>query len=169
MGKHSKSEGTPKPTGALQPAINASMRQYLTTQPDPDSQAPSEAYLYSDASTPSQGSPGREEHMEPSEPPPEDWMTLLRALPTKADLNQVTSALHASIRADLQMMRADLQGMADRMARVEADHNTLTAAQTAAASTQKRQTAQLQAMARHTEDLDNTGRRQNLRIGPTRR
>ncbi|CAH2300494.1 Hypothetical predicted protein [Pelobates cultripes] len=54
--------------------------------------------------------------------------------------------------------------MADRMAQIEADHDTLTAAQAAQTSSHSRQKTQMQAMARHIEDLDNRCCRQNLRI-----
>ncbi|CAH2220800.1 Hypothetical predicted protein [Pelobates cultripes] len=89
---------------------------------------------------PSSCSPGREDRVDT---PTTDWLTLLKALPTREDLTQVTSALHASIIADLQRMRTDKQGMADRMARVEADLDVLMTAQTSTTAAQKHQTVQL--------------------------
>ncbi|CAH2219308.1 Hypothetical predicted protein [Pelobates cultripes] len=132
------------------------MRQFLAAAPDPTSQASSEAYPPSEASTPHSLSPGRDDSRET---PPADWLALLRALSTRADLTQATSALQTSIRADLQLMRADIQGMADCMAQIEADHDSLTAAQAAQVASHSKQTAQM-----HIEDLDNRGRRQNLQI-----
>ncbi|CAH2307038.1 Hypothetical predicted protein [Pelobates cultripes] len=137
------------------------MRQFLAVTPDPTSQASSEAYPPSEASTPHSLSPGRDDQ---GETPPADWLTLLRTLPTRADLTQATTADQTSIKVDLQLMRADMQGMADRMAQIEADHDSLTAAQAAHAASHSRQTAQMHAMARYIEDLNDRGCRQNLRI-----
>ncbi|CAH2325073.1 Hypothetical predicted protein [Pelobates cultripes] len=161
MGKHSKAGSTPKPSGTRQAIASTYMRQCLAAAPDLNSQAASEAYTQCEASTPNSYSPEREEH---AAAPPADWLSLLKALPTWADLTNATTALQTSIRADLQLMRADIQGMADRMAQIEADHDTLTATQATQAANQAQQMTQMQVMARHIEDLDNRGCRNNLRI-----
>ncbi|CAH2302014.1 Hypothetical predicted protein [Pelobates cultripes] len=134
MGKHAKAGSTPRPSWSCQASNNTSMRQFLAATPDPTSQSSYEAYPPSEASTPHSLSPGRDDQGTP----PADWLTLLRALPTRADLTQATTALQTSI-----------QGMADRMAQIEADHDSLTAAKAAQAASHSRQTAQMQAMARH--------------------
>ncbi|CAH2282732.1 Hypothetical predicted protein [Pelobates cultripes] len=67
----------------------------------------------------------------------------------------MTKALRTSIGNDKQLLRADLHGLTDHVAHVEADHDNLMAAQAATTSTLEFQTSQLQHMVLHIEDLDN--------------
>ncbi|CAH2224909.1 Hypothetical predicted protein [Pelobates cultripes] len=57
------------------------------------------------------------------------WLDLLKALPTKEDLCSTTSEVGAVIRQDIQALRANLQGLTDRVRHVEAACDTLRAAQ----------------------------------------
>ncbi|CAH2273249.1 Hypothetical predicted protein [Pelobates cultripes] len=117
MEKKSKTVGIPKTLVSRQTALHTSMWQYLAAPVDPASQVSSEAYQNSEASMPRSTSPGQEE---PPALPPPDWLAFLKALPTRADLEEATSTLHASLRADLQLMRSDLQGIVDRITQVTA-------------------------------------------------
>ncbi|CAH2275705.1 Hypothetical predicted protein, partial [Pelobates cultripes] len=116
--------------------------------------------MASEDSAPS--SPASDLHTGGSERPP--WLDLLRALPTKGDLRSATSELGATIRQDIQALRADLQGLTDRMSHVEAACDTLREAQNTLAEAAETSSEQVRGMALHIEDLDNRGRRNNLRL-----
>ncbi|CAH2295250.1 Hypothetical predicted protein, partial [Pelobates cultripes] len=103
-------------------------RQYLTAQTDLASQEASEAYVLSEPSTLHSGSRSQEKK---PQSPPLDWLSLLRALPIQENLKETTKALRTSIGNDIQLLRADLQGLSDRVVHVEADHDNLMAAQAA--------------------------------------
>ncbi|CAH2320587.1 Hypothetical predicted protein [Pelobates cultripes] len=49
-----------------------------------------------------------------------DWGWLLQALPTRADLAAANSTFQASIWADIQVLRGDIQGLNYRVGRIEA-------------------------------------------------
>ncbi|CAH2329940.1 Hypothetical predicted protein, partial [Pelobates cultripes] len=53
------------------------------------------------------------------------WRKLLQALSTRADLAAAKSTLQASIRADIQALRDDIQGLNDCVGRVEASCDQL--------------------------------------------
>uniref|UniRef100_A0A8C5PJY0 Uncharacterized protein n=1 Tax=Leptobrachium leishanense TaxID=445787 RepID=A0A8C5PJY0_9ANUR len=89
-----------------------------------------------------------------------DWATLLARLPTKEDLREA----NATIMAELQQVRGDLQGLHTKIHAVEATCDALNLQQSATSTKLDSQTEQLRGMALHMEDLDNRGRRNNLRI-----
>ncbi|CAH2253101.1 Hypothetical predicted protein [Pelobates cultripes] len=98
--------------------------------------------MASEDSAPS--SPASDLHTGGSERPP--WMDLLRALPTKEDLRSATSELGATIRQDIQALRAD---------KLHEPRDSLRKAQNTLAEAAETSSEQVRRMSLHIEDLDN--------------
>ncbi|CAH2301011.1 Hypothetical predicted protein [Pelobates cultripes] len=127
----------------------------ITTQPHG-----ADGSMASEDSAPS--SPASDLQTGGTERPP--WLDLLRALPTKEDLRSATSELGAMIRQHIQALRADMQGLSDRVSHVEAACDSLRVAQTSLAEAADTCSEQVRGMALHIKDLDNRGRRNNIRL-----
>uniref|UniRef100_A0A8C5PCV1 Uncharacterized protein n=1 Tax=Leptobrachium leishanense TaxID=445787 RepID=A0A8C5PCV1_9ANUR len=95
---------------------------------------------------------------------PSDVLHLLCSLSTKADLISATTDLRQSLAAEIQMLRGDIGGLQERLEQVE---NRQEAQSTTVSETAARVETHhnlLITLTRHVEDLENRGRRQNIRI-----
>ncbi|CAH2277729.1 Hypothetical predicted protein [Pelobates cultripes] len=126
MGRSNRAPPTGKTPEPKKGQLTSSLRQFLVTPADLTTQPHcADSIMASEDSAPS--SPASDLQTGGSERPP--WLDRLRALPTKGDLHSATSELGATIRQDIQALRADLQGLTDRMSHVEAACDTLREAQ----------------------------------------
>uniref|UniRef100_A0A8C5LRC0 Uncharacterized protein n=1 Tax=Leptobrachium leishanense TaxID=445787 RepID=A0A8C5LRC0_9ANUR len=164
MGKTHRATSTPRPQAPAGQNSAVSLRAFLvplttTANTRPEGSQAAQA-------TPPPGSPDNPtsdtettaEMLHTGDGP--DWATLLARLPTKEDLKEA----NAIIMAELQQVRGDLQGLHTKIHAVEATCDVLNLQQAANSTKLDSQNEQLRGMALHMEDLDNRGRRNNLRI-----
>uniref|UniRef100_A0A8C5M737 Uncharacterized protein n=1 Tax=Leptobrachium leishanense TaxID=445787 RepID=A0A8C5M737_9ANUR len=95
---------------------------------------------------------------------PTDVLQLLRSIPTRADLTVATTALRQSLAADIQMLLDDIGGLQGRLDRVETGQRDQATFNTEISTRVDAQHHLLITLTRHVEDLENRGRRQNIRI-----
>ncbi|CAH2273905.1 Hypothetical predicted protein [Pelobates cultripes] len=91
---------------------------------------------------------------------PSLWTTMV----TKEDLRVLSENLHAAIRREVTTLKADITEHSNRIQAVETTSQALTAQVEAANLAITRQGNMLLAMRHQTEDLDNRGRRSNIRV-----
>ncbi|CAH2329499.1 Hypothetical predicted protein, partial [Pelobates cultripes] len=160
MGRPNRTPQTGKTPEPKKGQLTSSLRQFLVTPADFATQPHgADGSMASEESAPS--SPASDMLTGGTERPP--WLDLLRALPTKEDLRLATSDLGATIRQDIQALRADMQGLSDRVGHIEAACDSLREAQNTLAEAADT-SEQVRGMALHIEDLDNMGHRNNLRL-----
>ncbi|CAH2218919.1 Hypothetical predicted protein [Pelobates cultripes] len=161
MGRSNRAPQTRKTPDTKKGQLTSSLSQFLETPADFATQPQgTDGSMASENSAPS--SPAIDLQTGGTERPP--WLDLLRALPAKEDLRSATSELGATIRQDIQALRADMQGLSDRVSHVEAASDSLRAAQTILAEAADTCSEQVRGMALHIEDLDNRGHRNNIRL-----
>ncbi|CAH2299942.1 Hypothetical predicted protein [Pelobates cultripes] len=82
---------------------------------------------------------------------------------TKADLQQLTSTIQDTLKAEMAGIRSEVASQANRITMLEQVAETQTSRLNAADTAVARQGDIVLAMRRHLEDLDNRGRRCNIR------
>ncbi|CAH2285560.1 Hypothetical predicted protein [Pelobates cultripes] len=112
--------------------------------------------------------------MAPTTPPGSDSTALERiedrlgnltaSMATKDDLKSLTTAIQDTLRAEIAGIRSEVASHAGRISRMEEAAEALMVRQTSADTAIARQGTMLLSMRRHLEDLDNRGRRCNIRI-----
>lgn len=109
----------------------------------------------------------------PSSSMPEDLRAILQALPTKADIEALPSKsdietlilrVEEAHTCDIQEIRAEIQGISDRVDSGESSLTILTQRVSALERTQASQTATAVDLQLHMEDLEDRSRRKNLRL-----
>ncbi|CAH2311136.1 Hypothetical predicted protein [Pelobates cultripes] len=86
-----------------------------------------------------------------------DIRALAENMVMKDDLHSLSDTLHAAIRTEVTLLRSDMTAHDSRLQHLETTTQAYTLAKT-------RQENMLLALRRHTEDLDNRGRRSNIRV-----
>ncbi|CAH2315941.1 Hypothetical predicted protein [Pelobates cultripes] len=172
--KQSDPTGTPRPSGR---EGEHSIRSYLQAatrarSPQREEEAASQE-LDSFPSTPARMSPVPSNMSESQLPQEGEWKAILPNLLTKADFEALSDRLGRVVREEVAQLRADLANMEARMSVAESETRSLRTdlEQTnLAVANQEADTANLTTWI---DDLDNRGRRLNLRIrgmreeGPT--
>uniref|UniRef100_A0A8C5QH07 Uncharacterized protein n=1 Tax=Leptobrachium leishanense TaxID=445787 RepID=A0A8C5QH07_9ANUR len=162
MVKPRKPPHTPGPPETIPNARPGSIRQFWAPNKEAtDPAAESKMAAARDTSTPSSPSGSETGRAGERWDPPPDLHTLLRSLPTREDLATSTAGLQTSLLAEIRGLRDDLNGLQDRIAQVEvsqARQQKISATHDTALATQH---DAVQALARHVEDLENRGRRNN--------
>lgn len=101
------------------------------------------------------------EHPQPALP---QWQTYLQAIPTKEDFRQLIEDVKSTCRSEIQVLQSGLKHLADRveMAEEEIQETKLAVHRTQLQGADHH--TMLRDMQRHVEDLDNRGRRNNIRV-----
>uniref|UniRef100_A0A8C5Q4L2 Uncharacterized protein n=1 Tax=Leptobrachium leishanense TaxID=445787 RepID=A0A8C5Q4L2_9ANUR len=160
MGKPKKAPHTPAPPEHGGSRQAGTIRPFLTSSP-PDLQVGPESKMAAATCTSAPGSPARS-GSEGITPP--DLRQLLQALPTREDLTAATTDLRASLLTELRALRTDISGLQTRLHKAEVTQEQQHTVLTAHSTTLDTQQSALQMMARHLEDVENRGRRNNIRI-----
>uniref|UniRef100_A0A8C5LKX5 Uncharacterized protein n=1 Tax=Leptobrachium leishanense TaxID=445787 RepID=A0A8C5LKX5_9ANUR len=156
MGKPRKPPTTPGPSESAGDPQNCSIRQFLT--PIPDSVlAPSWDKM---VATPAFSAPSSPTHAADTWAMPLELHHLLSSLSTKTDLAASTSSLQESLLTEIRGLRKEL-GSLQHVKTAQARHTEITTSHTNALQSQH---PILQTMTRHLEDLENRGRRNNIRV-----
>uniref|UniRef100_A0A8C5LTY5 Uncharacterized protein n=1 Tax=Leptobrachium leishanense TaxID=445787 RepID=A0A8C5LTY5_9ANUR len=168
MGKSNKTPGAQKTQGPDRASDTPSLRRFLVGPLDlpagpPDKMAAEEVRTQTDPE-PSMLNPSPSHSEANTSIDPAVWLPLLRNLPTKADLKEANTELRSSIMAELQHVRQDIQGLTHRVDILEQGSDSLRLAQEVSTSVLQLRSTQLRNMALHMADLDNRGRRNNLRL-----
>lgn len=92
------------------------------------------------------------------------WQAYLQAIPTKEDFRQLIEDVKSTCRTEIQVLQTGLKHLADRMemAEEEIQETKLAVHRTQLQGADHRE--MLRDMQRHVEDLDNRGRRNNIRV-----
>uniref|UniRef100_A0A8C5Q612 Uncharacterized protein n=1 Tax=Leptobrachium leishanense TaxID=445787 RepID=A0A8C5Q612_9ANUR len=165
MGKANKTPGAQKPQGSDRAADTPSLRRFLVGPLDLPAGPPDK--MADEVRTPTDPEPSlhTSSHAEaPTSVDPAVWLPLLRNLPTKSDLKEANAELRSSIMAELQHVRHDIQGLTHRVDTLEQGSDSLRLAQEVSTSVLQLRSTQLRNIALHIADLDNRGRRNNLRL-----
>ncbi|CAH2250630.1 Hypothetical predicted protein [Pelobates cultripes] len=93
-----------------------------------------------------------------------DLKALATNMVTKEDLRSLSDTLHAAIRTEVTALRSEMTAHACRLQHLESATQSHTAQAEASTLAISRQGNMLLALRRHTEDLDNRGRRSNIRV-----
>ncbi|CAH2296081.1 Hypothetical predicted protein [Pelobates cultripes] len=83
---------------------------------------------------------------------------------TKDDLRNLSDNLHAAIRTEVTALRSDITSHNSRLQHLETATQANTAQAEASTLAITRQGNMLLSLRRHTEDLDNRGRKSNIRV-----
>ncbi|CAH2251668.1 Hypothetical predicted protein, partial [Pelobates cultripes] len=83
---------------------------------------------------------------------------------TKSDLQAITTAIQETLRTEIAGIRTELTSQAGRITAVEEASEALTARVAATDTAVARQGEMLLSVRRHLEDVDNRGRRCNIRV-----
>ncbi|CAH2299329.1 Hypothetical predicted protein [Pelobates cultripes] len=89
---------------------------------------------------------------------------LTTAIATKADLQAITATIQETLRTEVAGLRTELAAHAGRIAALEEADTALTARVASTDIAVARQGEMLLTMRRHLEDVDNRGRRCNIRV-----
>uniref|UniRef100_A0A8C5PJX4 Uncharacterized protein n=1 Tax=Leptobrachium leishanense TaxID=445787 RepID=A0A8C5PJX4_9ANUR len=92
------------------------------------------------------------------------WQSILNNLPTKSDLRIANENLSTTIMSELHHIRTEIHGLTAKVTHLEGECDTLRLQAGSTARAVQVHTSQMQSMALHLTDLDNRGRRQNLRL-----
>uniref|UniRef100_A0A8C5MXE1 Uncharacterized protein n=1 Tax=Leptobrachium leishanense TaxID=445787 RepID=A0A8C5MXE1_9ANUR len=95
---------------------------------------------------------------------PPDLLQIMRALPTREDLTAATRELRHSLSGEIQQVRQDVLGLTRRIVAVEGVHQAQADAIQAHSTQLTLHHTLLQTLTRQLEDLENRGRRNNIRI-----
>ncbi|KAG8584414.1 hypothetical protein GDO81_008823 [Engystomops pustulosus] len=85
-------------------------------------------------------------------------------LPTKEDFKSLIAEVKEAFRSEISEIRRDIQGMTQKIDHLEAEQADSRRQTTHTQHALHSQSVTLQDMARHLEDLDNRGRRNNIRV-----
>ncbi|KAM4034741.1 LOW QUALITY PROTEIN: uncharacterized protein ACNLHF_021427 [Anomaloglossus baeobatrachus] len=102
----------------------------------------------------------------PSQPtsPPAEWWEFVRQLPTKRDFQALISEVKDTCRSEIAAVRQDVVSISKRINQVENDHNEARTTILHLQSQTSSQAEVIRELPRHIEDLDNRGRRHNIRV-----
>lgn len=116
--------------------------------------------------TPTRGPSSPHYHNSPMQDPlmPPQWFSYLQAIPTKEDFKQLIADVKSTCRTEIQVLQTGLKHLADRMemAEEEIQETKLAVHRTQLQGADHK--VMLRDMQRHIEDLDNRGRRNNIRV-----
>uniref|UniRef100_A0A8C5M5F1 Uncharacterized protein n=1 Tax=Leptobrachium leishanense TaxID=445787 RepID=A0A8C5M5F1_9ANUR len=159
MGKVTKTPGTLKTQGTDRATDTSSLRHFLIAPHDSPAAPPEK--MADDTRLPLEQGPDSSpvsiaDTTETQDTA--DWLSLLR------NLKEANAALHTSIMAELQHVRQDIQGLSHRVDTLEQGADAVRIAQEEATTTLQLRSSQLCNMALNLADLDNRGRRSNLRL-----
>ncbi|XP_071987838.1 uncharacterized protein [Engystomops pustulosus] len=101
--------------------------------------------------------------MRPSAPAPY-WHTHLQNLPTKEDFKSLITEVKEAFKSEISEVRRDIQCMTQKIDELETAQADSRRQISHTQHTLHSQSVALQDMARHLEDLDNRGRRNNIRV-----
>uniref|UniRef100_A0A8C5M7N6 Uncharacterized protein n=1 Tax=Leptobrachium leishanense TaxID=445787 RepID=A0A8C5M7N6_9ANUR len=160
MGKPRRPPATPGTSENIGDPQTCTMRQFLTPLTDA-MQAPMRDKM---AATPASSAPSSPTRSNGSWDFPPELHQLLSSLPTKADLAASTSGLQESLLAEIRGLRKELGSLQHRVQHVETTQAQQSETLTIHTSSLQSQNQILQTMARHLEDLENRGRRNNIRV-----
>ncbi|KAG8571259.1 hypothetical protein GDO81_011568 [Engystomops pustulosus] len=92
------------------------------------------------------------------------WHAHLQNLPTKEDFKSLIAEVKEAFRSEISEIRRDIQGMTQKIDHLEAGQADSRRQIAHTQHTLHSHSVTLQDMARHLEDLDNRGRRNNIRV-----
>uniref|UniRef100_A0A8C5PY44 Uncharacterized protein n=1 Tax=Leptobrachium leishanense TaxID=445787 RepID=A0A8C5PY44_9ANUR len=160
MVKGKKTPQTPGTAAAHPDSPAPGIRQYISPQHEEDGAQPPNKM----APTPTCGPPSPASSSTGTWDAPEDIRQLLRSLPTKDDLTAATTSLRQSLAADIERLRGDLGGLQHRVEQVEKGQKERSDQVEATTGHIAQHHHLLTSLTRHIEDLENRGRRQNIRV-----
>ncbi|CAH2297166.1 Hypothetical predicted protein [Pelobates cultripes] len=157
--------GTPRPAG---PGGDHTIRSYLhpTTRaqsPQPEMEAANQA-PDSTPSTPARHSPALSYASEPQMLQEDGWRDILPNLLTKTDFEALSDRLGRVVREEVAQLRADMANMEARMSVAEAETKALRTDLEHTNTAVTGQEADMAYLTTWIDDLDNRGRRLNLRV-----
>ncbi|CAH2253807.1 Hypothetical predicted protein [Pelobates cultripes] len=157
--------GTPRPAG---PGGDHTIRSYLhpTTRaqsPQPEMEAANQA-PDSIPSTPARHSPALSYASEPQMLQEDGWRDILPNLLTKTDFEALSDRLGRVVREEVAQLRADMVNMEARMSVAEAETKALRTDLEHTNTAVTGQEADMAYLTTWIDDLDNRGRRLNLRV-----
>ncbi|XP_069593107.1 uncharacterized protein [Ranitomeya imitator] len=97
-------------------------------------------------------------------PPSQDWQSILASLPSKEDFKILISEVKDICRAEIANVRQDLQHLNGRIEALEEEHDSTRKHMTEIHQLVSSQQKVMEEMQSHLEDLDNRGRRCNIRV-----
>ncbi|CAH2315771.1 Hypothetical predicted protein [Pelobates cultripes] len=140
------------------PAAKTSLRRYFAEQADPhrrDKMAPAAQTRGSQPSSPTASEGSTED---------QEIRTLLTQLPSKADLAAMFQKLEDSFSEKLQAVAADVQQLGARVQDLEEEAEHINKRGAEAYDTQETYAEAIRYLQRRLDDVDNRGRRNNLRV-----
>lgn len=97
-------------------------------------------------------------------PDPLGWAKCFQQLPTKADFQELISEVKDACRQEIAALRQDIQQVTLRVEDLETEHDTTRTYLSHVHPLLSAQSETIRDMNRHLEDLDNRGRRNNIRV-----
>lgn len=125
--------------------------QLSPSLPDPD--MPAETAMASSAKSPA-----------PTTSEQTHWAECFQQLPTKADFQALISEVRDACRQEIAVLRHDIQQVAVRVDDLESEHDSTRKYLSHVHPLLAAQSSVIRDMNRHLEDLDNRGRRNNIRL-----
>uniref|UniRef100_A0A8C5PG62 Uncharacterized protein n=1 Tax=Leptobrachium leishanense TaxID=445787 RepID=A0A8C5PG62_9ANUR len=160
MGKSRRQPQTPGPSEACPSPPQPGIRDFF----QPQSGTPAAPEKSKMAAAPPSAAPCSPASSGSGWDQPPDLSQLLRSLPTREDLNVVAKDLRLSLSGEIQQVRQDLQGLTQRLVVVEEGQQAQKSTLQAHSTQLSLHHHLLHALTRQVEDLENRGRRHNIRV-----